>query len=132
MKLRNIKTIISREYLVRVKKKSFLLTTFIVPVLLAAVCVLPSVIMLMSKEKGKKIGVVDQSGIVMSYMVDNESVTYTDLSDGSVEELKAGFSGLGLDALVVVSPIDSVNRTLSVASYSDKPLSLDQIGRAHV
>ena len=131
MKLRNIKTIISREYLVRVKKKSFLLTTFIVPVLLAAVCVLPSVIMLMSKEKGKKIGVVDQSGIVMSYMVDNESVTYTDLSDGSVEELKAGFSGLGLDALVVVSPIDSVNRTLSVASYSDKPLSLDLKENVH-
>ena len=131
MKLRNIKTIISREYLVRVKKKSFLLTTFIVPVLLAAVCVLPSIIMMMSKEKGKKIGVVDQSGIVISYMVDNESVTYTDLSDGSVEELKAGFSGLGLDALVVVSPIDSVNRTLSVASYSDKPLSLDLKENVH-
>ena len=131
MKLRNIKTIISREYLVRVKKKSFLLTTFIVPVLLAAVCVLPSVIMMMSKEKGKQIGVVDQSGIVMSYMIDNESVTYTDLSDGSVEELKAGFSGLGLDALVVVSPIDSMNRTLSVASYSDKPLSLDLKENVH-
>ena len=125
MKLRNIKTIISREYLVRVKKKSFLLTTFIVPVLLAAMCVLPSVIMLMSKEKDKKIGVVDQSGIVISYMIDNESVVFTDLSGGSVEELKAGFSDLGLDALVVVSPIDSVNRTLSVSSYSDKPLSID-------
>ena len=131
MKIRNIKTIISREYLVRVKKKSFLLTTFIVPVLLAAVCILPSVIMLMSKEKGKQIGVVDQSGIVMSYMVDNESVTYTDLSGESVDELKAGFSGLGLDALVVVSPIDSVNRTLSVASYSDKPLSLDLKENVH-
>ena len=131
MKIRNIKTIISREYLVRVKKKSFLLTTFIVPVLLAAVCILPSVIMLMSKEKGKQIGVVDQSGIVMSYMVDNESVTYTDLSGESVDELKAGFSSLGLDALVVVSPIDSVNRTLSVASYSDKPLSLDLKENVH-
>ena len=131
MKIRNIKTIISREYLVRVKKKSFLLTTFIVPVLLAAMCVLPSVIMLMSKEKGKKIGVVDQSGIVMPYMVDNESVAYIDLSDGSVDEMKAGFAGLGIDALVVVSPIDTVDRTLSVASYSDKPLSLDLKENVH-
>ena len=42
MKIRNIKTIISREYLFRVKKKSFLLTTFLVPVLFAAICVLPA------------------------------------------------------------------------------------------
>ena len=75
MKLRNIKTIISREYLTRVKKKSFLITTFIVPVLFAAICILPSVIMLMSKEKGKQIGVVDQSGIVMSYFESSELVT---------------------------------------------------------
>ena len=38
MKMRNIKTIIGREYLTRVKKKSFLLTTFIVPILFAALC----------------------------------------------------------------------------------------------
>ena len=69
MKLRNIGTIISREYLVRVQKKSFLLTTFLVPVLFAAVCILPSVIMLMAKDKGKEIAVVDQSGIVMIFLV---------------------------------------------------------------
>ena len=49
MKFRNIKTIISREYLIRVKKKSFLVTTFLVPVLFAAICILPSVIMLMAE-----------------------------------------------------------------------------------
>ena len=58
MKLRNIKTIISREYMTRVKKKSFLLTTFIVPILFAALCILPSVIMFMAKDTGKKIAVV--------------------------------------------------------------------------
>ena len=54
MKLRNIRIIISREYLTRVKKKSFLLTTFLVPVLFAAVCVLPSVIMMLAKEEQKQ------------------------------------------------------------------------------
>ena len=125
MKLRNIKTIISREYLTRVKKKSFLITTFIVPVLFAAICILPSVIMLMSKEKGKQIGVVDQSGIVMSYFESSESVTYTDYSAEPVDLMKSRMSELGLDALVVVSPLDTVLRTVSVASYSEKPLSVD-------
>ena len=132
MKIRNIKTIISREYMTRVKKKSFLLTTFLVPVLFAAMCILPSVIMFMAKDKGKQIAVVDQSGIVMPYLVDTDAVDYTDYSTESPEDMKQRFQNLGLDVMVVVSPLDTVAKTVTVASYSDKPLSVDMkesIGR---
>lgn len=125
MKLRNISTIISREYLTRVKKKSFLLTTFLVPLLFAAMCILPSVIMFMAKDTGKKIAVVDQSGIVMPYLVDTEAVDYDDYSSESADEMKTRFKELSLDALVVVSPLDSAAKTVSVASYSEKPMSVD-------
>ena len=125
MKLRNISTIISREYLTRVKKKSFLLTTFLVPVLFAAMCILPSVIMFMAKDTGKKIAVVDQSGIVMPYLVDTEAVDYEDYSSESADEMKTRFKELSLDALVLVSPLDSAAKTVSVASYSEKPMSVD-------
>lgn len=125
MKMRNISTIISREYLTRVKKKSFLLTTFLVPVLFAALCILPSVIMFMAKDEGKKVAVVDQSGIVMPYLEDSDAVDYTDYSDRKPEEMKEGFADLGLDILIVVSPLDSVSRTVTVASYSNKPLSVE-------
>jgi ABC-2 type transport system permease protein len=125
MKLRNISTIISREYLTRVKKKSFLLTTFLVPVLFAAMCILPSVIMFMSKDSGKKVAVVDQSGIVMPYFVDTEDVDYSDYSTEIPDSMKTRFAELGLDVLVVVSPLDTVNRTVSVSTYSEKPLSVD-------
>ena len=125
MKMRNIKTIISREYLTRVKKKSFLLTTFLVPVFFAAMCILPSVIMFMAKEDGKKIAVVDQSGLVMPYLEDSEAVSYTDFSEEPADSVKAEYETLGYDALVVVSPLDSVAKTVSVVSYSSKPLSVD-------
>ena len=128
MRFRNIKTIISREYLIRVKKKSFLVTTFLVPVLFAAICILPSVIMLMAKEKGKEVAVIDQSGIALPYLTDSKSVNYTDFSAESVEDMKATFAEKGMDALVVISPIDSVSRSLTVASYSQKPLSIDLTG----
>lgn len=125
MKLRNINTIISREYMTRVRKKSFLLTTFLVPILFAAICILPSVIMFMAKDTGKHVGVVDQSGIVMPYLVDTEDIDYTDYSTQSLDSVKASFKDLGLDALVIVSPIDHENRTVSVVSYSSKPMSMD-------
>ena len=125
MKFRNIGTIISREYMTRVKKKSFLLTTFLVPVFFAAMCILPSVIMMSSKDKGKAVAVVDQSGIVMPYLVDTDAVDYTDYSNADVDSLKADFSDMGLDILVVVSPIDEVSKSVTVASYSEKPVSMD-------
>ena len=125
MKLRNIKTIISREYLIRVKKKSFLLTTFLVPVLFAALCILPSVIMLMAKDKGKEIAVVDQSGIVMPYLTDSKAITYKDHSSETVTDKKAFVNELGVDALLIISQIDPATNTLTVASYSEKPLSID-------
>ncbi len=124
MKLRNISTIISREYLTRVKKKSFLLTTFLVPIFFAAVCILPSVIMVMAKEKGKEIAIVDQSGLVKPYLVDNKSVTYS-FYDGPIDDKQSFVKEKGVDALVMISAIDSVSKTLSVASYSEKPLSID-------
>ena len=125
MKMRNIKTIIGREYLTRVKKKSFLLTTFIVPILFAALCILPSVIMFMAKDTGKKIAVVDQSGIVMPYLVDTDAVDYQDYSAEPADSMKAQFEELGLDVLVIVSPLDTVAKTVSVSSYSPKPLSME-------
>ena len=125
MKLRNINTIISREYLTRVKKKSFLLTTFLVPVLFAAMCILPSVIMFMAKDEGKRVAVVDQSGLVMPYLESSEAVTYEDYSSESPDSMKVELEGLGLDALVVVSPLDTVAKTVTVTSYSEKPLSVE-------
>ena len=125
MKMKNLGIIISREYLTRVKKKSFLLTTFLVPILFAAMCILPSVIMFMAKDEGKKIAVVDQSGIVLPYLVDSDAVTYEDFSSEPVDSMKIRFESLGLDALVIVSPLDSVAKTVSVVSYSNKPLSVD-------
>lgn len=120
-----INVIIGREYLTRVKKKSFLLTTFLAPIFLAAIMILPSVIMFMAEDKGKQVAVVDRSGIVMPYMVDSEAVDYVDYSGEQPDSIKAGFKGMGLDALVVVSPLDQETRSVSVSAYSLKPMSVD-------
>ncbi len=125
MKMRNISIIISREYVTRVKKKSFLLTTFLVPIFFAAMCILPSVIMFFAKDSEKRLAVIDQSGIVMPYLVDNDRVDYEDHSMAAVDSMKADFESLGLDALVVISPVDTVEKTVSIASYSPKPLSME-------
>ena len=125
MNFRTINVIVSREYLTRVKKKSFLLTTFLGPIFFAALCILPSVIMFMAEDKGKKVGVVDRSGIVMPYMTDSEQIAYQDYSSEPVDSMKARYFDLELDALVIISPLDSATKSVSVSAYSQKPLSVD-------
>ena len=125
MNFRIIKTVIGREYLTRVKKKSFLVTTFLVPVIFAASMVAIGFIMAGTKERRQDVAVVDRSGIVMSHLEDTERLTFADYSSEDPESVKARLREYGKDVLVVVSPLDTVKRTVSVQTYSKDPLGVD-------
>jgi len=125
MNLHIINVIIKREYLNRVKKKSFLWITFLGPIFFAALCILPSIIMIASKEEAKKIAVVDESGIVMPYLKDTKTIEYHEYARRNPDSLKTRLDSLGMDALLVVSPLDSAKKAVSVDSYSSKPLGVD-------
>lgn len=125
MNLHIINIIIKREYLNRVKKKSFLIITFLGPIFFAAMCILPSVIMLGAKEEAKTIAVVDESGIVLPSLDDTETIIYQDFSGANVDELKADMDAIGVDAVLSISPLDSTRLSLSATTYSSKPLGMD-------
>ena len=126
MNFKKLGIIIQREYLNKVKKKSFLLITFLAPVLFAGIAILPSVIMLGAKEEDKQVGVIDRSGIVMPFLTDNEVTHFQDLGpDASPEAIKADFSASGVDILLTISELDTVGRTVSADCYSEKPLGMD-------
>ena len=125
MKIRNIKTIISREYLTRVRKKSFLLITFLGPIFFAAVAILPSVIMFMAEDKGKQVAVIDESGIVMPMFEDTDAIDYIDCTDQSLDSMKVNLEDLGYDALVHISAIEPQTKSVSVTAYSSSPMSVD-------
>jgi len=125
MDFRIIKTVISREYMTRVKKKSFLVTTLLVPILFAAMMVVIFLIMGNTKERKQDVVVVDQSGIVMPHLVSGDRITYEDRSSESPDSIKAHLKDYGKDVLVVVSPIDTAKRTVSVQAYSKDPLGVE-------
>ena len=132
MNLSKIGLIIGREYSVRVKKKSFILTTILTPVLMAALILIPSLIMFYKGNDQQKIMVVDRSGLVKPYFENGKSVEYQFADAGSdVDKLKADFDNLGVDIIVFVSELDSSNN-VAVTTYSKEPVSLEtksSIGR---
>ena len=125
MNLHKLGIIIGREYLNKVKKKSFLIITFVAPVIFAALCILPSLIMMGAKEEAKKVAVVDASGIVMPLLQDTDVLTFSDCSGQDVDTLKTRIKELGFDAVLDISPLDSVAKTVTAHSYSPKPLGLE-------
>ena len=107
MNFKKLGIIIQREYLNKVKKKSFLLITFLAPVLFAAIAILPSIIMMGTKEEAKKVGVVDRSGIVLPYLEDDDVTHYIDLGAAAdIDGLKADLKGAGVDVLLSISELD--------------------------
>lgn len=126
MDFRTIGVVISREYSTRVKKKSFLVTTFVVPILFAALCCIPALIMLFNKDESKIFAVIDESGIVMPLLESNKEIQYADCSDYNIDSLKAAFNNLPYSALLYVSPLNSQN-TVSVSTYSVKPVGMNVI-----
>ena len=123
MNLRTIGVIINREYSTRVKKKKFLLTTFLVPVLLALCGVAMGVMMVNVKEKTKTVGVVDESGIVMSYLKNSEQISFQDMSSEPLDTVKARLADLGLDGVLSISKIDE-QKNLQASFTSVKPVGM--------
>ena len=120
-----ISIIIAREFAIRVKKKSFIFTTILTPLLFAALMVVPSLIAMYSGgEEGQKIAVVDESGIVMPYMESDEEFVFEQVQDNSVEQLKKDFDNLDYFAVVGISPLDS-SKNVSVVTYSKKQMNMD-------
>ena len=126
MNFKKLGIIIQREYLNKVKKKSFLLITFLAPILFAAIAILPTVIMLGTKEEAKKVGVVDRSGIVLPFLESNETVEYIDLGAGApVDSIKTNLEAWGVDVLLSISALDESTKNVTADTYSVKPLGMD-------
>lgn len=119
-----IAIIIAREFSIRVKKKSFILTTILTPLLFAGLMIVPSLIAMYSTGENLKIGVVDESGIVMPYLENNDEVTFQKIENESIDSLKKNYKTMDLYAVVAISPLDS-SKNLTIAAYSQKQLNVD-------
>lgn len=78
--------IISREYNERVRKKSFIITTLLMPILILGLMAAPTLIMLFGSSEQKDILVIDQSGIVAEQLQSNDEIHYIVEQEASLDE----------------------------------------------
>lgn len=80
--------IAGREFNERVRKKSFIITTILMPIAFVAIMFVPALMMNIQSDDTKEIVVVDQSGTIAEGLQNTNNLSFTP-SDKSVEELTA-------------------------------------------
>lgn len=90
IKMNNLGLIIQREYFERVKKKSFIITTLLMPIFMILLMGAPAAIMLLSTPDHNKIGVVDNSGIVLQNLQNNELYDFIPITGNPQSKVEDG------------------------------------------
>ncbi len=96
--MKPIQIIIAREYLERVKRKSFIVSTLLVPILMLALMAAPTLMMVFSTPENKQIAVIDDTGVVAKRLKGNDEIKFVTY-DQSVDSARADES---LDAILVI------------------------------
>jgi len=121
MHMNKILLIIQREYITRVLKKSFWISSLLAPVLITAIYAIPIWLSMKDKEV-KRVEILDLSGLwKKSDLVDKE-VAFV-FTSGKEQELKMAFASKGFDAFVAI-PEDVLVNPKGVHIYSAKNIGM--------
>ena len=109
--------IIKREYLSRVRKKTFILTTILTPLLFIGM--IAAVVAITAKNvRNEKIAVVDAPGLLQYNLKNSKSVSYEFRKDVDTGNFKTnGFTA------VLFAPHSGINQTNNFKLVSDKSLN---------
>lgn len=122
--MKNISLIIGREFRERVYKKSFIITTILMPLLMILLGAAPSLIMAFVDGETKHISVIDDSGIVSPRLSSDEEVVFESTSLDLPQALVAAsqdercFGVLHIGKEIVKNPNDVRLYTTSSSSLT--------------
>jgi len=103
--MNKISVIIKREYVTRVRKKSFIIMTVLAPLLMASMFVLLPILMMNQKGDFKKIAVIeDNSDLFKGVIKSTKDAEFVYLDNTKVEDLKKTFEKDGYYGILYISP----------------------------
>lgn len=121
--LKKINLIISREYLTRVRKKSFIIISILTPLCMLLLMAIPTLMQFAGSETTYRIAVVDESDFYGKSLTNNDDVEFVMMNDNPSDSLKYKFMHNNYNAYLHITgtPDNSDNVTL----YSETTLPID-------
>ncbi len=123
--MNKISIIIQREYVTRVRKKSFIIMTLLTPLLMAMIFVIPALVMSNDDKDFKKIAVIEDGSDLFNGVIPDTKDTDFEYVNDDVNELKSTFEQKGYYGILYISPqiIDTPN-AIQLISKKQPPIGL--------
>jgi ABC-2 type transport system permease protein len=123
--MNKILIIIQREFITRVRKKSFVVMTFLGPLLFAALMLLPVWITNIEDEDVKRIAVFDSSYLFINKIPETSKFKFTYFVDVNVDEFKRNLSPSEYFGFLYIPPeIAYLSRASEFFSFRQPPSNL--------
>lgn len=123
--------IIVREFSERVRKKSFIITTLLMPLLMIGLMVAPSLMMMYGGGEQKQIVVIDRTGVVAENLTPTPEVQYIEHNDLSIQDAcriygeQSGVFGI----LYIGSDIEARDSVTLISNSSSTPVIEESISK---
>ena len=114
--------IVKREFLTRVRKKSFLLLTLLIPIFIAGLTIIP-ILIAVKGEEHKRIAVIDESKLFTGQLTDSRGIYFKPLAQVQIDTFKRRYSEYGYAGVLYIPDID-VNRPSGIEYYSKGQASI--------
>lgn len=126
--MNKISVIIKREYITRVRKKSFIIMTILAPLLMASIIIVPTLLMMNQSGEFKKIAVIeDRSDIFKGVIKNTKDAEFVYLENTKLEDLKKSFETAGYYGILYISPeIINTPNAVQLISKQQPPIGLLQ------
>ncbi|MEZ4984669.1 MAG: ABC transporter permease [Saprospiraceae bacterium] len=123
--MHQLKLIIQREYWTRVRRRSFLIATFITPLAFGVFAVIVNYILQYKSDEAIRIAVVDEGGLFKGGIADEANV-YFKPTDQPLATLREGFAEAGYHGILVTPSVGGLQQSHYVARYyTNQKLTLE-------
>lgn len=126
---RNISLVIQREFLERVSKKSFIITTLLMPILMLILMATPTLVMLFAGNETKTIDVVDDSNVIATNLKSDESAKFIICTD-PLDSVRANSTANAI--LYIPGDVMTGNKPLQMFNTGSASMSLESDIREQV
>lgn len=116
--------IIKREFLTRVRKKSFIIMTLLTPILMGAMMIVPGMLASMGDTSKKKIAVVDKTKMFVNKLQGSETVSFEYITEKDFAAYKSAMKEKGVDAILVINT-GIINNPKDATIYSNDDVSIE-------
>ncbi|MGI6573377.1 MAG: ABC transporter permease [Fermentimonas sp.] len=119
--------VVQREYITRVRKKSFIILTLLMPLLMVALAFVPFWLSTLNEGSVKRVAVIDHTGIYAPLLESTDQYTFEVVGEQEEQEAEQRLGGELFAILQITGDLNKEPRSASLTSEKQAPQDLQSL-----